>query len=266
MIEEASAPSDQPKQIHPLQGLNILLAEDGPDNQVLIRTVLSKAGAEVIVVENGRLAIQETTKQAFDLVLMDMQMPEMDGYEATRRLRAEGYPIPIIALTAHSLSGDRDRCIDAGCSDYLSKPIHRAGMIDVILKHTSPKQPPTVQPALAEQQQRASIEVIKSEFADDQDLREVLHAFVQQLPHRCREIREALNHNDIPTAQRLAYQIKGDGGGYGYPMLTQVGRELENAARASDLETCKLKLAHMETLCRAIEQGWALKTGSSSKT
>ena len=118
-------------------GCRILLAEDGPDNQRLIAYLLEKAGAEVTVVENGKQAIDtalasRAEERPFDVILMDMQMPLIDGYKATKILRTKNWSGPIIALTAHAMKEHRFKCLEAGCNEYLSKPIERCKLLHML--------------------------------------------------------------------------------------------------------------------------------------
>lgn len=120
-----------------LAGTRILLAEDGPDNQRLISFFLRKAGAECVIAENGQRALELVHEAAqdgspFDLILMDMQMPVMDGYSAVARLKHDGYHVPVVALTANAMSGDRKKCLEAGCDEYLSKPVQRLRLIEIV--------------------------------------------------------------------------------------------------------------------------------------
>lgn len=120
-----------------LSGIKVLLAEDGPDNQRLISFHLKKAGADVTIADNGRIAVEliEADHNRFDVVLMDMQMPELDGYQATKKLRRSNYHKPIIALTAHAMDSDRQKCLDAGCNDYTTKPIHRESLLEMVASY-----------------------------------------------------------------------------------------------------------------------------------
>jgi CheY-like chemotaxis protein len=126
-----------------LAGRRVLLAEDGPDNQRMLALLLQKAGAEVAVADDGaaalaRVAAARDAGQRFDVILMDMQMPVLDGYQATRKLRAQGYAGPIVALTAHAMPTSRQECLDAGCNDYASKPIGRQTLLALVAKHLAP--------------------------------------------------------------------------------------------------------------------------------
>jgi ammonium transporter, Amt family len=120
----------------------VLLVEDGPDNQRLFSVILTKAGVEVTVAGNGQIALEKTLIDGavmdpfpYDVILMDMQMPVMDGYEASRRLRRAGHQGPIIALTAHAMAHDRRKCLQAGCNEYLAKPISRESLLDAVARH-----------------------------------------------------------------------------------------------------------------------------------
>ncbi len=127
----------------------VLLADDGRENRRLLSFILKKAGADVEMAENGQQAVDRALaamaatgaesegRPPFDVILMDMQMPVLDGYDAARRLRQEGYPGPIVAITGHTRDYDRQRCLEAGCNDYLPKPVDRADLIAMVTKYTS---------------------------------------------------------------------------------------------------------------------------------
>jgi CheY-like chemotaxis protein len=133
-----------------LDGRRVLLAEDGEDNQMLITLYLRSAGVEVAIADNGRIGVDLATAEReagrpFDMILTDMQMPELDGYGLARELRRRGFATPIVALTAHAMSGDRDLCLSAGCNDYLTKPVDRSALIRKIAVLTASMGPaPTV--------------------------------------------------------------------------------------------------------------------------
>ncbi len=126
----------------PLTGVRVLLAEDGIDNQRLIRFHLERAGARIDIVDNGAKALERIAEGSrldrYDVILMDMQMPVMDGYEAVRRLVAAGERTPVIALTAHGMVGDREKCLDAGCTEYLCKPVDARGLVSAIRHAIAP--------------------------------------------------------------------------------------------------------------------------------
>ncbi|QDT88236.1 ammonium transporter [Gimesia chilikensis] len=142
----AAAHKPAPVIAKPVQAANrscsVLLAEDGEDNQRLISMLLRKEGAAVKLAENGEIAVRYAMHaleqgQPFDVILMDMSMPVLDGYGATQKLREQGYKLPIIALTAHAMNGDREKCIAAGCTDYATKPVNREKLREIIETYQS---------------------------------------------------------------------------------------------------------------------------------
>jgi CheY-like chemotaxis protein/anti-sigma regulatory factor (Ser/Thr protein kinase) len=126
-----------------LQGCQVLLVEDGPDNQRLIAAILQRAGVVVTIAEHGAQALEQVSAEEqrlvnFDLVLMDMQMPVLDGYAATRELRRRGFERPIVALTAHASALDREKCLACGCNDFATKPIDRRNLLNLISRWRQP--------------------------------------------------------------------------------------------------------------------------------
>ncbi len=239
----------------------VLLAEDSSVNQKLVSIILHKAGAEVDLADNGRVAVEKalaalSAETPYDVILMDMQMPEMDGYESTRKLRQSGYQGPIVALTAHAMTGDRDKCLAAGCDDYLAKPVNRLALLLTIARLIGNPEPQSQdEPATAAVPTPPSDEAIHSAFQNDPDMVEIIAAFVSQLPQRLDEMRLAGAASQWKILERAAHQLKGAGGGYGYNCLTDAARELEAHAKQEDIEGAVLALSRLRLLCQRIQVG-----------
>jgi CheY-like chemotaxis protein len=142
----ADLPERTDDKAHHMPGVRILLAEDGHDNQRLIKRLLTNAGTVVTLAIDGHSAVEkalsaESGGHAFDVILMDMQMPTMDGYRATRNPRAADYTVPIIALTANAMNDDHMKCLAAGCDDFAGKPVDSAWMFEVITRYVTKAQP-----------------------------------------------------------------------------------------------------------------------------
>jgi signal transduction histidine kinase/CheY-like chemotaxis protein/HPt (histidine-containing phosphotransfer) domain-containing protein len=274
LAPEAVAPADQTS----MRG-RVLLAEDGPDNQLLLATHLRKGGLDVTLAENGRVAVERALEalekgESFDVILMDMQMPEMDGYDATTFLREQGYKRPIIALTAHAMAGDREHCIAAGCDEYLTKPITRAKLLSTIAPFLGHGQRAHDHGARDGHHVEAStvvrratalepLEPLVSELADDEDLKEIVVQFVDNLAARALRLEEALAERDVETLSRLAHQLHGAGTGFGFPMITAAGATVEQALDgkgAPALDAARPAVAELVALCRRA----ALSSTSSS--
>jgi CheY-like chemotaxis protein len=132
VMSESSSGNDLPSSDSPLEGIRVLLAEDSLDNRNLMKRILLRSGAEIDFAEDGAEAMTKALQGDYDIVLMDMQMPNVDGYSATRELRRRGYGKPIIALTAHAMKEEQDKTLRAGCNSHLSKPLNFKQLISTI--------------------------------------------------------------------------------------------------------------------------------------
>ncbi|TMB04747.1 MAG: response regulator, partial [Deltaproteobacteria bacterium] len=215
----------------------ILLAEDGLDARRLLARHLRAAGAEVETAENGLVACELALRAAdagtpYDLILMDMQMPELDGYAAAARLRAAGYRGPIVALTAHAMEDERARCLDAGCDGFAAKPILRRALIEVARTYLAP----------------GGAAPLVSALATDVGIAHLLDGFVRRLPERLGAMERALGTRDLEVLADLAHQLKGAASGYGFPAITEAAAELEAVAAArGEVERA---LAALADVCR----------------
>jgi PAS domain S-box-containing protein len=235
----------------------VLVAEDGPDNQKLVALILRQAGADVDLASSGRVAVERVRDAMaagtpYDAILMDMQMPEMDGYEATSKLRESGYRGPVVALTAHAMAGDRQKCIDVGCDDYATKPVDRLGLLRMLARLMGCPPSAPGEPASAT---TASDEAIPSAFRHDPDMVGAIAEFVGHLPQRLAQMRQAAGAGLWDLLRRLAHQLKGAGGSYGYACLTDAARELESHANQGDVEGAVLALNNLARLCERIQAG-----------
>jgi PAS domain S-box-containing protein len=251
----ASAPLGE--QTTALSGVRVLLAEDAPDVRRWVTFVLGEAGAIVDVAENGLEAAERLAagRDAFDLVLMDMQMPVMDGPTATARMRRQGYRGPILALTANAMADDVRRCLDAGCDTVLTKPIARQNLLAALAtaargrpivqgegiplpsqpvslmtpppahETQSPAGPPSAEPAGP----------LVSEFAGDEGMAELVREYVQTLPARVAALESQLSAGLWEPLARTLHQVKGSGGGYGFSLLSQLAAVAERHAREQNL-------------------------------
>jgi signal transduction histidine kinase/CheY-like chemotaxis protein len=210
-----AAPKDTRKARWPL---TILLAEDNEINQLMAINLLEKWGHRVVVANSGREALAALEQQSFDLVLMDVQMPEMDGFKATAAIRAgeqtTGRHLPIVAMTAHAIKGDRERCLAAGMDDYLSKPIQSAELFAILERFTGPA-PTEPHPAVEANGHAAPVEVFDRAAllnyveSDRELLTRILERFRDKRPQLLAKVQEAIAQADGPALEFSAHKLKG---------------------------------------------------------
>ena len=240
-------------------GLRILLAEDNAINQrVAIRT-LESMGHSVLVANNGMEALSLLARNPVELVLMDIQMPEMDGFTAARKIRknesGSGSHMPIVAMTAHNMKGDRERCLDAGMDGYLSKPINRKEL-EAAIAGAAKGQIHKGRITDADKRMgdfpvdRAlswdAAQALERVGGDEELLFEVVEIFINEAPKALTRLRQALSCGDAEAVERVAHGLKGEIGYLGIRSLSQQTRELEEAGRRQDMVSCEPLVASLE--------------------
>jgi CheY-like chemotaxis protein len=233
------------------RSLRILVAEDNPFNQTVAMRLLENRGHTVEVVETGKNAIAALQTQPFDLILMDVQMPEMDGLAATAEIRKNemqtGGHMPIIAMTAHAMTGDRERCLQAGMDAYVSKPIDADKLLATIEALVDPgvDQDVPSQPLESDAVFEHDSALLKIE-GNTELLRELAMLFLEECPQRLSQIKAAVQNRDAKTLERAAHTLKGSVGFFFARATSNTAGWLEAMARENDLANVDEAYAALE--------------------
>ncbi len=224
-------------EITELRPLNVLLAEDGIANQKLALGVLRKGGHSVTVANNGKEAIEAWKQADYDVILMDIQMPEMDGLEATKVIREKEKEtqrhIPIVAMTAHAMTGDREKCLAAGMDGYVSKPVRKQALYEAIETLVRENQTaPTEDANVSELDVSTALEATDG---DVELLKEVVLAFLEESPQLVKQLRQAVDRSDAAEVQRAAHTIKGSMRLFPKSPVHDLSIKLENMGRDKEL-------------------------------
>jgi signal transduction histidine kinase/CheY-like chemotaxis protein len=224
------------------RSLRVLLAEDNPVNQQVAVAMLVKRGHEVQVVGNGREAVDAVRERDYDIVLMDVQMPEMDGFEATQAIRAlpKGARLPIIAMTAHALTGERERCLAQGMTDYLAKPFKAHELYALVEREAAPPPIPSRDgPAAPAPVDLEGFRAMLREAGAEEALYGVLDTFLRQAPDRLAALAAAATSGTATDIARAAHAFRGASATIGARELAKLLEQAETAARAGDLERAR---------------------------
>jgi CheY-like chemotaxis protein len=240
-VDASLSPSGESMKVQ-LSG-RVLLADDVAVTRKLVSVFLEKAEAKVETAENGRIALEKgkeamSSGKPFDLILMDMQMPEMDGYTATTELRKAGFKGPVVALTASAMVSDREKCIRAGCDEFITKPVDRKKLLELadrFMKQGSAK----VQPggsgggsSPAPEKDDGMEERLVSEMASDPEMAEIIQVFLEWLPGRIEVLEGMKKAASLGSkASGLAHEIKGTAGSCGFKPIQDAAEELEGRIR-----------------------------------
>jgi PAS domain S-box-containing protein len=236
-----------PSVVQDLSPLRILLVEDSPDNRLLVEAYLKHTPYRIDTAENGQIGVDKFISQKYDLVLMDMEMPVMDGYTATREIRKwesreRSGPVPILALTAYALKEEARKTLEAGCTVHLTKPIKKAGLLEAIATHApSPKEEEAAEPS-----EKITVHV-------DADLEDLIPEFMKNRRKDILALSEAIEAKDFEAIRVIGHTLKGVGGGYGFHFLTDMGLSLETAAREENGAGIERLIEELSNVIQSVE-------------
>lgn len=234
---------------------HVLVAEDVETNQILAKALLSRMGLDVTIAPDGHEAVQKALAQTFDLIFMDIQMPGMDGLEATRELRRKGVNTPIVALTAHAMKGDDKKCIEAGCNSYLSKPLDCLRLLEKVCQYLSEASGDpgekidqcsdrTFQELDEDEENRKgdnkvimNWDRLIARLGDEELIQEIVPIFLKDNKERIEKLEHAVNTGDAEAIKLYAHAIKGAGRNVGAQSLADIAYDLECAGMDGDVET-----------------------------
>jgi CheY-like chemotaxis protein/HPt (histidine-containing phosphotransfer) domain-containing protein len=255
--------------------LRILVAEDNAINQKLALTLLQRMGYRADVAANGLEVLTALQRQAYDVVLMDVQMPELDGLETSRRIRADSVPLLlqqpiIIAMTANAMQGDREACLAAGMDDYLSKPI-QVKALQGALEHWGPRvrdkdrvnrMPMSsiatsggITPLLPNPLNHAMVNTLREELGED-DLREIVGLYRKEARKQIANLRSVIGKNDAKQLTAVAHSFKGSSGNIGAQTVMELAAKLELLGRKGVLDGAEALLAQIEKEVERVEQAF----------
>jgi PAS domain S-box-containing protein len=254
-----------------LRGVRVLLVEDGESNRKLISVVLREAGAQIAAAENGKVGVDLARKGPFDLILMDMQMPVMDGYAATTLLRQEGFTIPILALTAHAMIGDEEKCRAAGCSGYIVKPVDTDLLVRTVAQSlgisvgvaeersvgaaSTGANPASIatavsrsKPGTSQEPASADVPVFSTLPTQNAAYRSIVEEFIPRLHEQLAAMQQAFERSEFLELRQLAHWLKGAAGTVGFHAFTQPARQLLDAVDERRSEEIERLLAQIQRM------------------
>lgn len=233
----------------PLRG-HVLLTEDNIDNQRLVSMYLKKLGTKVTIANNGKEALDMVNQKDFDLILMDMQMPIMNGIDATKKLREFGYEKPIIALTANAMKDDIETSYQAGCSDFIAKPINQQMFLESISKYLEP----------AELTDEIATPISSSLLEEEPELIDLIQRFVNKLPERIDEIKQHYDEKKWDSLRQNIHDLKGVSGNFGFEELYKIAQNIEFELLKENYGRISGRISELESMSKRIEAGLELKS------